>query len=82
MDKIDNLRNLIDEIDEEIMSLLDNRFELSIKIGKIKSRAKTVVLDTKREQLIINKTSKCSHSPEVGVVYKTIMGESKNLQRK
>ena len=82
MDKIANLRNLIDVLDEEIMSLLDERYTLSLKIGNLKVQAKTNVLDTKRESFILDKTSKYSHSPEIGIVYKTIMKESKSLQRK
>ena len=82
MDKIDDMRNLINILDDEIMALLDERFTVSKKIGKIKSLTKTDVLDTKREKTIIDKTSKYSHSPEIGIVYKTIMNASKSLQRK
>lgn len=82
MDKVDDLRDLIDVLDEEIMSLLDKRYNLSMEIGKLKTQAKTSVLDTKRESSILDKTSKYSHSPEIGIVYKTIMKESKSLQRK
>jgi len=82
MDKIDEMRHLIDVLDDEIMSLLDERFTLSIKIGNLKTLAKTDVLDTKREKIVLDKTSKYSHSPEIDVVYKTIMEESKSLQRK
>lgn len=82
MDQINNLRNKIDELDNEIMSLLDERFALSIKIGKLKELAKTDVLDIKRENSILDKTSNYSHSPEIDVVYKTIMEKSKSLQRK
>ena len=82
MDKIEDLRLLINELDNNIMSMLDKRFDLSLEIGKIKAHAKTNVLDTKRENIILNKTSKYSHSPEIGVIYKIIMEESKSLQRK
>ena len=82
MDKIDDMRHLIDILDDEIMSILDERFALSKKIGKLKTLAKTDVLDTKREKTVLDKTSKYSHSPEIGIVYKTIMEESKSLQRK
>ncbi len=82
MDKIDELRYLIDTLDDEIMALLEKRFTLSVKIGNEKTHAKIHVLDTKRESLILEKTSKYSHSPEIEVVYKTIMEESKLLQRK
>lgn len=81
MDKIEDLRLLIDSLDDKIMTLLSDRFTLSIKIGKVKSHAKTTILDTKRESQVLDKTSKYSHSPEIGIIYKIIMEESKSLQR-
>lgn len=82
MDKIDTLRNNIDKLDKEIMSLLEERFTLTNKIGAIKKESKTVVLDSKREQVIFDKTTEFSHSPQIIEIYKTIMNESKSLQRK
>ncbi len=82
MDRLKELRVSINEIDDVIMSLLDKRFSLSAEVGKVKSVSKTSVLDTKREQYILDKTSKYSHSPEIDIVYKKIMAESKSLQRK
>ena len=81
MDKLEKLRVKINEIDDEIMSLLDKRFNLSIEVGKVKSISNTSVLDTKREDYILDKTSKYSHSPEIDIVYKKIMEKSKSLQR-
>ena len=79
MDQIEDLRLSIDTIDEEIMALLDKRLSLSVKIGNIKALSNTAVLDTKRETIIFDKTSNYSHSPEFGIVYKTIMETSKSL---
>lgn len=75
-------RKDIDNIDDQIMELLDKRFAITDQIGKVKSKAKKDVLDTNREQFILEKTSKYSHSPEIGEVYKHIMEVSKTLQRK
>ena len=82
MDKILNLRQLIDELDNKIMSLLEERFSLSLEIGKQKTLAKIDALDMKRKNVILDKTSKYNHFQNIGVVYKTIMDESKSLQRK
>ncbi len=82
MDKIEDLRVIIDDLDGKIMDLLSQRFSLSKKIGKIKILSKSNVLDTKREHIILNKISKYSHSPEIDIIYKTIMEVSKSLQRK
>lgn len=82
MDKIDKVRKEIDLLDNKIMSLLDERFEKTCKIGQLKKDTNTTVLDSNREETIINKTSKYSHSPEIESIYNTIMSESKKLQRK
>lgn len=82
MDKLLNARNKIDEIDDQIMDLLDERYTLSEQIGTIKKEIKSPVLDTNREKLILEKTTKLRHSQPIKRVYQTIMNESKNLQRK
>lgn len=82
MDQINDLRTKIDKIDDEIMNLLDKRFSIAIHIGNLKELTKTSVLDTKREKIVLDKTSNYSHSPEIGVVYNVIMEQSKSLQRK
>ena len=82
MDKIDNLRRSIDIIDDKIMTLLEERFSLSMKIGELKKLTKTAILNTKREDAILNKTLKYSHSPEINSTYKTMLKESKLLQGK
>lgn len=82
MDKLLNSRNRIDQIDDEIMSLLEERYSLSIEIGNIKKESKSPILDSNREKTILDKTSKLSHSHAIENVYVAIMKESKNLQRK
>ena len=63
------------------MSLLDKRLCLSVEIGKAKSVSKVAVLDTKREDYILNKASNYSHSPQIDTIYKKILEMSKSLQR-
>ncbi len=82
MDKINILRQQIDTIDNELMKLLSERYEISDKIGTIKSNSKKEVLDQNREDFVLNKTKKHSHSPQLELVYRTIMNESKNIQRR
>lgn len=82
MDQIKNLRAEIDEIDNTIMNLLEKRYSLSLKIGDLKELFKIDVLDYNREKIILDKASKYSHSPQIENVYKTIMKESRSLQRK
>lgn len=82
MDKINRVRKEIDSLDNEIMTLLDERFNKTTLIGKLKKESNTNVLDQNREQIIFDKTTKYSHSPELKNIYNTIMNESKKLQRK
>jgi len=82
MDKINELREQIDIIDRKIMELLEKRYTISKEIGELKQQLKTTVLDQNRENIILNKASKYSHSPQIELVYKTIMSESRKLQRK
>lgn len=82
MATINELRKEIDYLDDEIMSLLDKRFSLTKQIGIEKSKTKMNILDTNREQNIIDKISKYSHSPQIEAIYVTMMNESKKSQRK
>jgi len=82
MDKIAEVREEIDIIDSKIMKLLDERFDKTSLIGLLKKESNTNVLDQNREEIIFDKTSKYSHSPELRNIYTTIMTESKKLQRK
>lgn len=82
MATIDDLRKEIDDIDSNIMDLLDKRFFAAVKIGELKKHQNRSVLDSSREEFILNKTAIFKHSPQIIQVYKTIMIESKELQRK
>lgn len=82
MDKLLEARSKIDEIDNQIMDLLDKRYDLSIEIGNTKKETKSVILDSNREETVLNKTSKQRHCLAIKKVYISIMEESKKIQRK
>lgn len=82
MDKIDKLRKQINDLDDKIMFLLNQRFELSHQIGVAKSSSNMQILDNSREKEVLNKTSQFSRSPHLNAIYKAIIEESKNVQRK
>lgn len=82
MDKIDILRKEIDTIDNQIMTLLDKRYDLTKEIGIVKKQQETAVLDSNREEIIKNKIAKFSHYPQINAVYETIMSESRKQQGK
>jgi monofunctional chorismate mutase len=82
MGKIEDLREKIDAIDKEIMSLLNKRYDVSIAVGEEKKAVEKQVLDSNREDIIFDKCSNFSHSPQIKEVYKTIMSESKKIQKR
>ena len=82
MVEIKDIRDKINQIDAHIMELLDIRFNYTNEIGRLKREENITILDTNRENIIIEKASKFSHSPQIEHIYKTIMEESKKLQGK
>ena len=82
MDAITDLRKQIDVIDDKIMELLNQRYNLVQEIGHQKQTHKKAIMDSDREKLIFDKTSIFSHYPQIIEVYKTIISESRSLQRK
>ena len=82
---IDELRKQIDALDNEIIALLDARFDLSYAIGEEKKKIGKVVLDSKREDAILQKIANLSqkeHSEYIQEVYKKIMEQSRLYQGK
>ena len=55
MDNIENLRKDIDKIDKEMVELFERRMEISVKVAKYKKSNGMEVLDSSREEEIINK---------------------------
>ena len=79
---IETLRNEIDIIDAQLVDLLNHRYTYCIEIGKLKKEQNTVVLDSNREQKIIDRLSKNEwHSGMVEAVWPIIMAFSRKLQK-
>jgi len=56
-DKIDNLRNKINDLDDEILNILDERSQLVNQIGKFKNKSESVI-DVNREKSILDRLLK------------------------
>ncbi len=79
---IETLRNKIDVIDTQLVDLLNHRYTYCIEIGKLKKEQNTAVLDSNREQKIIDKLSEDEWYPGmIEAVWPTIMAYSKSLQK-
>ncbi len=81
-DDLAGIRRRIDMIDWEIMQLLNQRMEISVRSRKLKRH----VLDPVREQQIIENVKKYSYSlvdPEFSeAIYRQILEKSRNVQEK
>ena len=85
IDNIIRLRNSIDDIDNQIFELFAKRYDISKKIGELKSTYKIPIDDGSRENAIIKRISndyKDKIKPEhAEVLLKTIFLISKDIQK-
>jgi chorismate mutase len=82
MDPMKQYRQEIDSLDDQIMELLERRYQVVDLVGQHKRASNGSIIDPKRESIILAKASKYSHSPQIQQVYRTILLESHQLQRK
>lgn len=82
MDEISGLRTEINQIDREIQTLLDRRFTLTDRIGKIKKEHGLPVEDSGRENVILNSISGSfpDSAEEIGKIYSVLFSLSKDRQ--
>ncbi len=86
LQELEQLRERIDEVDEQILQSLAERFELVSKIGELKHRHSLKVYDPERAQEAVNKwrlyAEQFGFSPECAAkIYKTIHDCSVEAQR-
>ena len=62
MTDLEELRKRIDEIDEEIVSLLEKRMEISEKVAEYKIANGKNVLDKEREKAKLDKVRSLTHN--------------------
>lgn len=86
MDKLDNYRKEIDEIDEEIVNLFEKRMETVLKVAKYKKENKMEVLQSDREKIVLNKAisnlKDKKYTDDVIELFKLLMKLSKNSQKR
>ena len=86
MDELDRLRERIDEVDKEIISLFEERMGYVLGVAEYKKTHKTDVLQTSREQAVLDKAVSNLHNKEYADSARQLMielmGLSKDLQRK
>lgn len=84
-EKIQSLRQSIDQIDKEISNLLEARLDLAREIGALKAKDGVPILDEKREEKVIEhllvNIRNSSLAPAMMRIYEKIMDESKQVQK-
>ena len=81
--KIEELREKINSLDDRIIKLLEERFSISKEIGKIKFNSESAILDKNREREIINRldmNTKIISKEPVDMIYQNIFKVSREIQ--
>lgn len=85
MEKLKKLRDEIDDIDKQIVSLIEKRMKISVKVGKFKKENDMPIFDAKRENEVIEKKIELLKNKELSnlitTIYNDIMSVSKLLQK-
>lgn len=84
-ESIENLRNEINNIDDQILFLISKRFEISKLIGKIKAKNNIPIFQKNRELFIMNKIKIQSEKYKLNEkifkkIYEVILKQSSELQ--
>lgn len=80
MNNLDKHRKEIDKIDDSIIELLEQRFNLVVEIGQYKKEKNLPVFDAKRESAIKQKFTTKKYQDSLSNIYDTILKESKTIQ--
>jgi chorismate mutase len=79
------LRRRIDELDDRLLDLLNERARLALAIGLEKRRAQVPVYDPRREEEILNRLAGLTSGPlpplAVRRLFERILDESRRLER-
>ena len=85
-EKIIELRQIIDFLDDQMLDLLVQRFAVSIEIGEIKASSGINIGDPNREQEIINRLANKLEGKldrdDIAAIFGTIYHISKKIQKK
>jgi chorismate mutase-like protein len=82
---IQQLRNKIDQLDDQLVRLLSERAAAAAAIGELKAKQGTPIYEPQREQDVINHVRGANPGPltdlQVQHVYERIMDVMRELQR-
>lgn len=82
--KLNALRDQINDIDEKMLQLLEQRFDVVREVGRVKQTAHLPIKDAAREQAVLNrlkaKVDDEALQPAIQAIFQTIMDEAKKLE--
>lgn len=73
---LEQLRGGINKIDQQLMELLDQRFELVKQVGAYKKENKLPIIDKDRQKLILEKANNFNNSALIKKIYQQIFTTS------
>ena len=83
--EIDRLRNTIDEIDDKLLDLINQRLKHAKEIGKIKKQKREPIIDGSRESEILNRLASLNKGPIRNAallhIFNDIIAESRQIQK-
>ena len=82
--QIDLLRRAIDQIDDQIMELINQRLSLAKQVGDFKKQGGIQITDSDREKEIMNRLLETNNGPvsDIGLrnIFDAIIAEGRNVQ--
>ena len=85
MEDLNYFRDRLDKIDEELVSLFEERMEISIKIGDYKKKNNVPIFDEDRERIVIergkNRLKNKVFEEPLEIFFIHLMNLSKNVQK-
>ncbi|MBF0225965.1 MAG: prephenate dehydratase [Desulfobacterales bacterium] len=84
-ERITGIRNAIDDIDEKILHLINQRLDLAKEIGKVKAETGNNILDKSRETELLRRLCSLNQGPlrdnEIHYIFNDIITVSRELQK-
>ena len=82
---IDNIRTQIDQLDDQLLEIFNQRAALALRIGEIKKVQNLAVYDPNREQRIFTRMQEANKGPlDNGAIvrlFERVIDESRSLER-
>lgn len=84
MSTLNDLRDQIYKIDQQLVKLLQKRMELAIQIGKEKNLQNLPIIDQDQEKMVLKKVFRNGHEPitsnQLQEIFKRIIRVSREIQ--